>query len=166
MSTKEYNENTQTLIGEKERVLVDKETGEIIKVKQVTKRIYGIKQFWKVYLMDFMQILGVLDSKQVDILIYILENTQQQTNTFIGTYVKIQKDVGVSSPTVAKVMKKLQETKFIKKVQNGVWQVSPKIMMKGNEHKQQMLLSYYNDEAAATSTDSTLNENAATLEAI
>lgn len=142
----DYSENTKTLIGEKERVLIDKETGEEIRVNQITKRAYGTRQFWKVYLMDFLQILGILDSKQVDILIYILENTQQATNTFIGTYTKIQKEVNVSSPTVAKVMTKLQENKFITKVQNGVWQVSPTIMMKGNDNKQQMLLSYYNDE--------------------
>lgn len=150
----DYSENTKTLIGEKERVLIDKETGEEIKVNQITKRMYGTKQFWKVYLMDFLQVLGVLDSKQVDILVYILENTQQATNTFIGTYKKIQKEVNVSSPTVAKVMTTLQEKKFITKVQNGVWQISPTIMMKGNDNKQQMLLSYYNDfndEAAATS---------------
>lgn len=148
MSTKgwEYGENTKTLIGEKERVLIDKETGEEVRVNQITKRMYGTKQFWKVYLMDFLQVLGVLDSKQVDILIYILENTQQATNTFIGTYIKIQKEVGVTSATVAKVMKKLQEKKFISKVQNGVWQISPMIMMKGNENKQQMLLSYYRED--------------------
>lgn len=152
----DYNENTKTLIGEKERVLIDKETGEEIRVNQITKRMYGTKQFWKVYLMDFLQVLGVLDSKQVDILIYILENTQQATNTFIGTYVKIQNDVGVTSATVAKVMKKLQEKQFITKVQNGVWQISPKIMMKGNDTKQQMLLSYYNDpvdEVACTNNE-------------
>lgn len=141
----QYSENTKTLIGEKERVLVDRETGEEIRVNQITKRMYGTKQFWKVYLMDFLQVLGVLDSKQVDILVYILENTQQATNTFIGTYKKIQEEVKVSSPTVAKVMTTLQQKKFITKVQNGVWQISPTIMMKGNDNKQQMLLSYYND---------------------
>lgn len=155
MSTRgwEFSENTKTLIGEKERVLIDKETGEEIRVNQITKRMYGTKQFWKVYLMDFLQVLGVLDSKQVDILIYILENTQQATNTFIGTYMKIQNEVGVTSATVAKVMKKLQEKKFITKVQNGVWQISPTIMMKGNENKQQMLLSYYNDPLGEVAAD-------------
>lgn len=44
------------------------------------------KQFWKVYLLDFLQILGILDSKQVDVLIHILENTNSSNNTYIGTY--------------------------------------------------------------------------------
>lgn len=147
MSTKgwEYSENTQTLIGQQRRRLIDQDTGELIEVDQITKRTYGSKAFWKLYLMDFLQVLGVLDSRQVDILIYILENTEQANNTFIGTYAKIQNDLGVAPATVSKVMKKLQETGFIKKIQNGVWQISPNIMMKGNETKKQMLVSYYND---------------------
>jgi DNA-binding transcriptional regulator YhcF (GntR family) len=142
----EYSENTQTLIGTRKRVLVDKETGEEIPVDQITKRVYGTKQFWKVYLMDFLQVLGILDSRQVDILIYILENTEQANNTFIGTYSKIQKDIGVAPATIAKVMTRLQENKFITKVQNGVWQVNPNIMMKGSDHKKQLLINYFQDE--------------------
>ena len=142
----EYVSQTQTLIGKRKRRLVDQDTGELIEVDQITKRALGQKQFWKIYLMDFLQILGVLDSKQIDILIYILEHTEAANNTFIGTYTKIQTEVGVSRPTVATVMKKLQEHGFIKKVQNGVWQVSPNIMIKGNEHKKSLLLNYYADE--------------------
>lgn len=43
-------------------------------------------------------------------------------------------------------MKKLQVNNFIKKVQNGVWLVNPNILMKGNDNKRQILLSYYNSE--------------------
>ena len=141
----EYVSQTQTLIGSQRKRLVDQDTGEMIEVDQITKRALGQKQFWKIYLMDFLQVLGVLDSKQVDILIYILENTESANNTFIGTYDKIQKSVGVSRGTVATVMTKLQENNFISKVQNGVWQVSPNIMMKGSEHKKSLLLNYYDD---------------------
>ena len=40
----------------------------------------------------------------------------------------------------------MQENNFIKKVQNGVYQISPLIMMKGSEHKKSLLLNYYADE--------------------
>ena len=43
-------------------------------------------------------------------------------------------------------MKKLQDNSFIKKVQNGVWLVNPNILMKGNDTKRQILLSYYQSE--------------------
>jgi len=143
----EYISQNQTLIGKQKKRLIDEETGERIEVEQITKRALGQKQFWKIYLMDFLQVLGLLDSKQVDILIYILENTEQANNTFIGTYDKIQAAVGVSRGTVATVMTKLQQNNFISKVQNGVWQVSPHIMMKGSEHKKSLLLNYYDDSS-------------------
>ena len=113
---------TQIELGKK-RELIDQETGEIIVVDQISKRIYGQKNFWKMYLMDFMSVLGIIDSKQLDIFIYIAENTNPSTNTFIGTYSKISKDVNVSRPTISTIMKKLQVNNFIKKVQNGVWLV-------------------------------------------
>ena len=149
----EYVSSTQTLIGSQRKRLIDQDTGEVIEVDQITKRALGQKQFWKVYLIDFLQVLGVLDSRQVEILIYILENTEPSNNTFIGTYTKIQNEIGVARGTIATVMTKLQDQGFIKKVQNGVWQISPQIMMKGSEHKKQMLLSYYNDEAAISRED-------------
>ena len=106
----EYISETQTLIGTKKRRLLDEDTGERILVDQITKRSYGTKQFWKCYLMDFLNVLGIIDNKQVDIFIYIVENTNQSTNMFVGTYKKIAEDVKASSATIAKIMKKLHFT--------------------------------------------------------
>lgn len=142
----EYQADTKTLIGTKTRSLVDMETGEQINVQQVVKRIYGQKMFWKVYLMDFLQILGVLDSKQVDVVIYILKNTEASNNTFIGSQRKIAEKAGVSLDTVAKIMRKLQKVGFIKQIQRGVYQISADIMLRGSDYKKQLLLSYYDDE--------------------
>lgn len=142
----EYIQDTQTLVGSRKRELIDVQTGEQIFVDQITKRVYGSKNFWKCYLMDFLTVLGIIDSKQIDVFIFIVENTNQGNNTFIGTYKHISKEVGVSEPTIAKIMKKLQVNNFIKKVQNGVWLVNPNILMKGNDTKRQILLSYYESE--------------------
>lgn len=141
-----YSEATKTLVGTKKKELIDTETGEKILVDQITKRVYGTKNFWKVYLMDFLMVLGIFDSKQVDVFIYIVENTSPSNNTFIGTYDKISHDVNVCRQTIAKIMKKLQDKGFIKKVQNGVWLVNPNILMKGNDTKRQILLNYYDSE--------------------
>ena len=43
----EYHAETQTLVGQKKRELVDTETGEVIHVDQITKRVYGTKIFGK-----------------------------------------------------------------------------------------------------------------------
>ena len=142
----EYTQDTQTLVGSRKRELLDVQTGEQIFVDQITKRVYGSKNFWKCYLMDFLTVLGIIDSKQLDVFVFIVENTNQANNTFLGTYKHIAKEVGVSEPTIAKIMKKLQENNFIKKIQNGAWLVNPNILMKGNDHKRQILLSYYESE--------------------
>ena len=41
----------------------------------------------------FLTVLGIIDNKQLDIFIYIAENTNQSNNLFIGTYKQIAKDV-------------------------------------------------------------------------
>lgn len=142
----EYVESTKTLVGKEKKELADLATGEIYLVDQITKISYGTKAFWKCYLMDFLSVLGIIDNKQLDIFIYIAENTNASSNLFVGTYKKIAKDVGVSSATIAKIMKKLQTNNFIKRVQNGLWLVNPNILMKGNDHKRQILLTYYESE--------------------
>ncbi|ASN04144.1 replication/maintenance protein RepL [Virgibacillus necropolis] len=142
----EYHSETQTLLGKKSKTYINEETGEKIKAEQITKRAYGQKHFRKIYLMDFLQISGVLDSKQVDVFIYILENTEQANNIFIGSQRDIAKGCNVSLDTVSRIMKKLQENEFIKQVKRSVYQVSPDVMMKGNEHKKSLILNYYNDK--------------------
>jgi predicted transcriptional regulator len=128
----DYIQDTQTLVGQQRRELMDTKTGELMHVDQITKRVYGSKNFWKCYLMDFLTVLGIIDSKQVDVFIFIVENTNQANNTFLGTYKHISKEVGVSEPTIAKIMKKLQANNFIKRMQNGAWLVNPNILMKAN----------------------------------
>lgn len=154
----EYISQTQTLLGTQRKRLQDMDTGEVMEVDQITKRALGQKQFWKLYLIDFLQILGVLDSKQIDVLIYILEHTEAANNTYIGTYRKTAEGAKVALDTATRVIKKLQDKGFITRIQNGVYQVSPLIMMKGSEHKKQLLLNYYDDEEeklvnGETSTD-------------
>lgn len=142
----EYIQDTQTLVGSRKRELLDVQTGEQIFVDQITKRVYGSKNFWKCYLMDFLTVLGIVDSRQLDIFIFIIENTNQSNNIFLGTYKHISQQTGCSSRTIAKIMKKLQENNFIRKIQNGAWLVNPNILMRGNDTKRQILLSYYESE--------------------
>lgn len=145
MKVKEYQASTKTLVETKRRELVDQETGEKIIANHIVKKVYGCKHFWKIYLMDFMSALGIFDNKQLDVFVYIAENTNPSNNTFLGTYKHISESVHVSQPTIARIMKKLQENNIIKRIQNGAWLVNPNILMKGDDTKRQILLSYYNE---------------------
>lgn len=126
------------------KTYVDSETGEIIEAEVVEKRAKG-KQFWKLYLSDFLNVLGLIDSKQLDVLVYILDNTEASSNLFVGTYTTIGKEVNVSRQTIATIMKKLQKHNFIKKVTNGLWRINADYLYKGDEKKKQILLKYFKD---------------------
>ena len=102
----EYISQTQILVGQRKRELVDTQTGEVIWVDQITKRTYGTKNFWKCYLMDFLTVLGIIDSRQLDIFIYIVENTNASNNTFIGTYKKISKVFETNNDSVGAITMK------------------------------------------------------------
>ena len=118
MKIKEYQEEQQLLIARQKRTFIDSDTGEIFEADQVIKRFYGQKQFWKIYLMDFLNILGIFDSKQLDVFIYILENTEPANNTFIGTQESIKNKINISLPTIRRIIRKLEEHKFIKRIQS------------------------------------------------
>ena len=141
-----YKQDTDTLCQSGQANYIDPQTGQILTVDQITKIAYGSRAFWKCYLMDFLSILGIIDSKQADVFIYIVENTNPSNNLFVGTYKKIANDVHVSEPTIAKIIKKLQAHNFLKRVQNGVLFVNPNILMKGKENKRQILLTYYQSD--------------------
>ena len=96
LKIKEYNKEKQELYIREQRELIDRNTGELFIAEQVVKKSYGTKQFWKLYLMDFLQILGIFESRQLDVLIYMLENTEPANNIFMGTYDKIEKNTKIS----------------------------------------------------------------------
>ena len=122
--------------------IVDKSTGQLLDVTKITKTYGDRKSFWKVYLHDFLSMLDIMDSKQVEIMVYILDNTSGKDNVFLGTYTKIARECDVSKPTIATVMKKLQRNGYISLIQNGAWRISPNLMIKGDETKRGLLLSY------------------------
>lgn len=139
----EYVEGKSTLVGTRQRKLVDPETGEVMQVEQTTKLVFGSKHFWKCYMKQFLAVMKPLSGRQYDVFIYIVEHTKPGDNLFIGTYDKIVEGAKCSRQTVAAAMKKLQEKNFIRKKQNGVWMVNPDVLVKGGDSKQAGLLSEY-----------------------
>ena len=131
--------------------IISKKNGNIVidspDLSAVLKQAYGQKAFWKLYMADYIQvILGVMDYKQLDVFMYISMNTRASDNVFIGTHDKIAEATGTTRQTVAKLMKKLVEHNYIRKIQQGVYMVNPQIVMKGVVAKKSLLISYYDSE--------------------
>jgi uncharacterized protein YerC len=123
----------------------DLHTGEVIQLEEIHKQCSS-KPFWKVYLADFLPLLGlVMESQQLNVVIYILEKLKPSENIFIGTYRNISKETGISLSTVTRIIKKLQNTKInnepmIKKINHSVWMVSPHLLVQGGDKKKQSIM--------------------------
>lgn len=153
MANQQFNENENTMyqIDSNDFAIINKKTGQLVvdspDLNAILKTAYGQKAFWKLYMADYIQvILGTMDFKQLDVFMYISMNTQPSTNLFIGTYETIARDSGVSRDTAIRLVKKLIANDFMKRKQNGVYMVNPSIVMKGNNTKKSLLLTYYDTE--------------------
>ncbi len=110
---------------------------------------------WRNYFSDYLNSIEIKDSKQIEIFLYIVENINLDTSLFIGTYKKISEDVKCSQTTIAKIMKKLQASGFLRKLQNGVWFVDTNVFyecsQKTEEDKINSLVKQKDDEEAQAS---------------
>ncbi len=110
---------------------------------------------WRNYFSDYLNSIEIKDSKQIEIFLYIVENINLDTSLFIGTYKKISEDVKCSQTTIAKIMKKLQSSGFLRKLQNGVWFVDTNVFyecsQKTEEEKINSLVKQKEDEEAQAS---------------
>ena len=61
----EYISQTQTLIGQQRKRLVDQDTGEVIEVDQITKRALGQSSFGKSILWIFFKCWAVLSTNSL-----------------------------------------------------------------------------------------------------
>jgi hypothetical protein len=110
----------------------------------IYKKVYGGKHFWRVWLGDLLYTLGLINnSKQLDVVFYVLDNTDPANNLYIGTIRKTVEETGISYGTVATIFKKMQEVDMIVKQGNGVYKVKPNLLMKGDYNKKQRLVIEY-----------------------
>ena len=106
------------------------EANEILIQKEVTSQ-----NFVKVFMADFLVALGILNSKSVAVVCYILENVKYSDNTLIATKEQIAKGSGTSVRTVYTVMGQLESKNFLKQKSPGVYVINPKFIIKCNENK-------------------------------
>lgn len=133
-------------------ISVNVETGEANEI--IIQKEVSSQNFVKVFMADFLVALGILNSKSVSVVCFILENLTYSNNTLLFSKQEIAEGSGTSLRTVYYVMNKLQEVGFIKKKSNCCYIVNPKYVIKGNENKQRMIIDYYNkDDKKAPQND-------------
>lgn len=143
MAERQYDPNRNIAYISRTKRYIDEDGNEGTQT-EVYKKTYGGKHFWRVWLGDLLYTLGLINnSKQLDVVFHVLENTDPATNLYIGTIRKTVEDTGVSLGTVAAIFKKMQEVDMIAKQQNGVYKVKPTLLMKGDDNKKQRLVIEY-----------------------
>ena len=131
----------ETKIKVSEKVYIDPETSELVSVKEILKTYHGQQHFWKLYMSDFLHTLGItLESKQLDVVLYILSKVKTNDNMFIGTYDHIVEKGIASRPTIARIFKKMKTAKLLIKKHAGAYMVDPSLLMKGSPGKRQALM--------------------------
>lgn len=143
MTDRQYSNNNNIAYISRTKRYIDEDGNEGTQT-DIYKKVYGGKHFWKVWLSDLLYTLGLINnSKQLDVVFYVLDNTDQTNNLYIGTLQKTADKTGISYKTVATIFKKMQDVDMITKKQNGVYFVKPSLLMKGDDNKKHRLLIEY-----------------------
>ena len=140
---RQYDQNKNIAYISRTKRYIDEDGNEGTQT-EVYKKTYGGKHFWRVWLGDLLYTLGLINnSKQLDVVFYVLDNTDHSNNLYINTLRKTVEKTGISYGTVATIFKKMQEVDMIVKQSNGVYKVKPNLLMKGDDNKKQRLVIEY-----------------------
>jgi len=131
----------QKIVGKE--TYINQTTGEIKEMVVIDKYVEQDFNFHKIWLTDLLNIIEIIGTKKLKIVKYILNKMNTKDNTIYFTQRGLSKELGISLQTINDTIKILIETNFMKKVQNGVYQINPDIIIKGNSGKRVNLLIQY-----------------------
>lgn len=129
---------------------INSDTGEVIDLTVMSKKVDTDFNFHKIWLKDLIKVLEALGSPKVKVFIYILE-TMNSENIAIGTIRAIAEKLKISNDTVRVTIKILKDLDYLRMKQNGVYQLSPNLLVKGKSNRRQTLLMAYNNINVSTS---------------
>lgn len=143
MDERQYSDSNNTAYISRTKRYIDEDGNEGIQT-DIYKKIYGGKHFWRVWLGDLLNTLGLINnSRQLDVVFYVLEHTDPANNLYIGTLRETVNATKISYGTVAAIFKKMQEVDMITKRQNGLYFVKPSLLMQGGNGKKHRLMIEY-----------------------
>lgn len=141
-----YTTHKEMMVRETQQI--DMETGAISTEQEIYYKAFVPSQnFVKVYLSTMLEALGLIsNSKQLDVVLFLAQNTNPITNQFVGSQQIIAKHCNTTRQTVAIALKKLITHNFLKPLGNGaknVYMVNPNLIVKGNETHKRVLIDLY-----------------------
>ena len=88
--------------------------------------------------------MDLVGNQKTKLAFWIIENLNKE-NQLTMTYRQISEKTNISLETVRKTMAILLEVNFLKRINQGVYQVNPDILFKGNKNTRLNLLTQYNN---------------------
>ena len=133
----------QKIIGKQN--YINQETGEIVETVVVEKEIEQDFNFHKIWLADLLNVIEIIGNKKLKVVKEILNRMNSKDNIVFFTQRNLAKELGISLQVVNSTIKILLESDFMKKIQNGVYQINPDLIIKGRTNKRvNMLIQYKN----------------------
>jgi Mn-dependent DtxR family transcriptional regulator len=121
---------------------VNKITGQVVELDAL--QILDGKYWEKVFVDELASMIGIgVSSTSADVLSYILKKKNAE-NEIHGTQREIAEILKVSTPTVNKVMKRLEDHGFLRQVRNGCYVLNPNVMHFGNAGNRHAILKIWN----------------------
>ena len=129
------------VIGTKE--YIDAETGEIEKmnVMSIEERDCNFHKLWLGHIVEALDMIG---NQKIRLCTWILEHLDRE-NRLIYSYRRMEKETGISYPTIAETMKALMDCNFLTQIQSGVYQVNPDVIFKGGKSDRMNVLIQYQE---------------------
>lgn len=124
----------------KRRRLIDPETGEVVEVYQQVREGYKDVNWFKVWLLDFVDVISEIGTRKMKVFEYVIDNLDKRSNRFIGTFDKIQAETKCSKATINAVLQILLKKKVLKRIQSGVYMMDPDLLAYGDTQSRQRLL--------------------------
>ena len=124
-------------------MMVNTRTGEMLSVDIFIEKIpHG---YWeKAYAKVLAEYIGAAGTATNRVLAWLIKN-KDSNNRIIGTFSHIAKECDATVPTVSALFQKLYAKEMLKKVQNGIYMMSPKLLRHGSNTKGAVLFKKWGD---------------------
>lgn len=123
--------------------IIDRNTGEEMPVDIFVEQIS--KEYWeRAYAKVLAEYIGVAGTATNNVLAWLIKN-KDSNNQIIGTFSRIAEECNTTVPTVSTLFQKLYKREFLRKVQNGIYMLSPSLLRHGSSTKGAILFKRWGD---------------------
>lgn len=131
-----------------ERIIIDKDTGEVIKMDQTKTFTASVKvdKFYMTFIDYISPFFKLKTQSAKDVLIWMCQNAEFNTGKIIfapAIRKKMCEDLGITTNTISNSLKKLAELNLIDGEQ-GVYRINPQIFWRGDLKTREELLKVKN----------------------